>query len=55
MSSNRVITLVSLSYLPPPSVYKFHILMERFNKLYITCILLELRAQIKKILRFAMW
>ena len=30
--------------------------MERFNvnKLYITCILLELLAQIKKILRYAM-
>ena len=29
--------------------------MEQFNKLYITCILLELFAQIKKILGYAMW
>ena len=29
--------------------------MERFNKLYITCNLLELLAQIKEILPYGMW
>ena len=41
--------------LPPPEVYKSHILNGTINKLYITWIMLELLAQIKKILRYAMW
>ena len=46
---------VSLYDFSPPEVYKSHILNRSFNKLYITCILIELLAQIKKILRYAMW
>ena len=46
---------MSLYDFSPPEVYKSHILNRSFNKLYITCILIELLAQIKKILRYAMW